>query len=171
VRSSLALPAGNFNSPGSDQSAAITATKTGSFEVAKRKPQHRSPVHTESVAPHETDWVRIAAVLLLFAGALNILDGISAFAKDDLFNSDKLLFSDVHTWGIIYIVLGAMQIWAASLINIRHASGMLMGITFATIGGIAHFLSIGSFPIWSLIVMGLSFGVLFVLLTHSDEFA
>jgi hypothetical protein len=139
--------------------------------VAKRKPQHRNPATAEHTTSAGRDWIRVVAVLLLIAGVLSILDGISAFAKDDLFNEDKLLFADVHTWGVIYLVLGAFQILAAHLVNIRHASGLLMAITFASVSGIAHFLSIGTYPIWSLIVMGIDFAILFVLLTESDEFA
>ena len=104
--------------------------------MAKKK-QHASPVPHQSQAAHETDWIKIVAVLLLFAGVLNILDGISALVKDDLFNEDKLLFANVATWGWIYLVLGALQIWAAALVKARHASGLLMAITFASISGIA----------------------------------
>ena len=136
----------------------------------KKSQQHAAPAHAPSTGG-ETDWIKVVAVLLLIAGVLNMLDGISALVKDDLFNSDKFLFADTSTWGWIYLVLGALQIWAASLVNMRHASGMLMAVTFASISGIAHFLSIGAYPAWSLIVMGVNFCVLFVLLTRSDEFA
>lgn len=139
--------------------------------MAKRK-QQGSPVATQHAPTGAgTDWIKVVAVLLLFAGVLNILDGISALVKDDLFDEDKFLFADVATWGWIYIVIGVLQIWAASLVKARHAAGMLMAVTFAAIGGIAHFLSIGAHPVWSLIVMGIDFAVLFVLLTRSDEFA
>jgi hypothetical protein len=140
--------------------------------VAKKKPQHRNPATAEyTQSTGGRDWIRIVAVLLLIAGVLSILDGISAFANGANFNEEKLLFADVHTWGIIYLILGFFQIVAAHLVNIRHTSGMLMGITFASISGIAHFMSIGAYPIWSVIVMAINFGVLFVLLTESDEFA
>jgi hypothetical protein len=139
--------------------------------VAKRKPQHRNPTTVEHTTSEGRDWIRVVAVLLLIAGVLSILDGISALAKDDLFNDDKLLFSNIHTWGVFFIILGAFQILAAHLVNIRHTSGLLMAILFASISGIAHFMSIGIYPIWSLIVMGIDFAVLFVLLTESDEFA
>lgn len=139
--------------------------------MAKKKPQHRNPAATEHTTSEGRDWIKVVAVLLLFAGVLSILDGISALAKKDLFDSDELLFANVQAWGIIYIILGCFQILAAHLVNIRHTSGLLMAILFASLSGIAHFMSIGAHPIWSLIVMAINFGVLFVLLTESDEFA
>lgn len=139
--------------------------------MAKKKPQHRNPATADHIAQDGRDWIKVVAVLLLFAGVLSILDGVSAFVNDDLFNENKLLFADVKTWGVIFIVLGAFQILAAHLVNIRHTSGLLMAILFASISGIAHFLSIGVHPVWSIIVMAIDFAILFVLLTESDEFA
>jgi len=110
-------------------------------------------------------------VLLLIVGTLNIIDGVAALAKDDQFRTAQLLFGDLTTWGVIYLIVGALQIFAAVLLFKRHASGMIMAITFASLSGIAHFLSIGAYPIWSVIVMVLCFTIIFGLLTHSDEFA
>jgi hypothetical protein len=139
--------------------------------VAKKKSQHRSPATVAAPTHNTTDWIKIVGVLLAIAGVLNLLEGIGALTKDSLFNDNKLLFGEVKTWGWIYLGLGALQLWAAALVIRRHASGMIMAITFASVSGIAHFLQIGAFPIWSLIVMAIDFGVLFVLLTRSDEFA
>jgi hypothetical protein len=139
--------------------------------VAKKKPQHRNPASEEQTTYEGRDWIKVVAVLLLFAGVLSILDGVSAFINADLFNEDRLIFADLKTWGVVFIVLGSFQILAAHLVNIRHTSGLLMAILFASISGIAHFMSIGVHPVWSIIVMAIDFAVLFVLLTESDEFA
>lgn len=111
-----------------------------------------------------------ASVILLIAGILNIIDGIAAVAGDSRFNEARLLFESMTAWGIAYLILGALQIYAANEIFQRKARGMLLGITFASLSGIAHFISIGAYPIWSITVMVLNFAVIFALLTNDDAF-
>jgi hypothetical protein len=111
-----------------------------------------------------------ATVVLVIAGALNAIDGIAALANDSRFNTDHLIVQSLTAWGVLYIVLGALQIYAGTAIYQRHPRGLLMGITFASLSGIAHFMSIGAYPIWSVTVMILNFAVLFALLTNDDAF-
>lgn len=111
-----------------------------------------------------------ASVILLIAGILNVIDGIVAVAGDSRFDVASLLLENLTAWGIAYIVIGALQIYAANEIYQRKPRGAILGITFASLSGITHFLSIGAYPIWSITVMILNFAVLFVLLTNDDEF-
>ncbi|MGH2906753.1 MAG: DUF7144 family membrane protein [Solirubrobacterales bacterium] len=125
---------------------------------------------TQNKGNYATGWIGFSGTLLAIAGVLNLIDGIASLAKADQFDVAQYLFGDLTTWGIIYLILGALQIYAAALLFKSHASGMIMAVTFAAIGGIAHFLSIGAYPIWSVTVMILCFVVMFGLLTHSDAF-
>jgi hypothetical protein len=109
-------------------------------------------------------------VILTIAGILNVIDGIAAIAGDSRFNVDRLLFQTLTGWGIAYVTVGLLQIYAAVEIQQRRARGLLLGITFASLSGITHFISIGAYPIWSITVMVLNFAVLFVLLTNDDLF-
>lgn len=111
-----------------------------------------------------------AAVILMIAGALNVIDGIAALAGDSRFNTDRLIVESLTAWGIVYIVVGVLQFYAGLAIQQRRAGGLILGITFASLSGIAHFISIGAYPIWSITVMVLNFAVLFALLTNDDEF-
>lgn len=114
--------------------------------------------------------VGFAAVILMIAGVLNAIDGISAIADDSRFNTSHLIIQSLVAWGIAYIIIGALQIYAGLAIKQRRTGGLLLGITFASLSGIVHFLSIGAYPIWSIIVMTLNFAVIYVLLTNDDEF-
>lgn len=111
-----------------------------------------------------------ASVILLIAGILNIIDGIVAVAGDSRFDTARLLFESMTAWGIAYLIVGALQIYAANEIYQRKARGMLLGVTFASLSGIVHFISIGAYPIWSITVMILNFAVIFALLTNDDAF-
>lgn len=109
-------------------------------------------------------------VILAIAGVLNVIDGIAAIGGDSRFDESRLLFETLTGWGIAYVIAGALQIYAAVEIHQRRARGLLLGITFASLSGIIHFMSIGAYPIWSITVMVLNFAVLYVLLTNDDLF-
>lgn len=124
----------------------------------------------QGTQPRAHGWIKLLAVLLVIVGVLNVIDGIVAIAGDERYNLDALLFADLTTWGILYAIVGVAAIVAGVKLMSMKSSGMIIAATVASISGIAHFLSIGLYPIWSVTVMIINFFILFGLLTHSDEF-
>jgi uncharacterized membrane protein len=53
-----------------------------------------------------------AGVVLVIAGAINLLDGVVARAKDEYFRADELLFGDVSAWGFWWLFVGLLMLWA-----------------------------------------------------------
>lgn len=98
-------------------------------------------------------WLTFAAVMLFAAGAANALWGISALVNDDYFTVDELLFGDLSMWGVFYLVLAAAQFLVGLLILGRSAVGAVLGIGFALLSGLLALMSIGAYPIWSVIVL------------------
>lgn len=125
---------------------------------------------TQKTKEYAAGPLKFVAILLLLAGILNIVDGAAAIGGDSRFNEDRLLFESLTGWGIAYVIIGLLQLYAAAEVRARKARGLLLAIGFSCLSGIAHFASIGAYPIWSIIVMTLNFAVLFILLTHDDEF-
>jgi len=60
-------------------------------------------------------------ILLLIAGVLNIIYGIAALDDKSFYTSSQFIFSGLHTWGWITIILGAIQIMATALITVLAA--------------------------------------------------
>lgn len=114
--------------------------------------------------------LKFASVMLAIAGVLSLIDGIAAVAGDNRFDASKLLFESLTGWGIAMIIVGALQLFAANSIRAREPRGLILGITFASLSGIVHFMSIGAYPVWSITVMVIDFAVLFALLTNDDAF-
>ena len=125
---------------------------------------------TTQSTPKATGWIAFAGVLLVIVGVLNIVDGIAALSNDERYQTAQLLFGDLTTWGWIYLLTGAVQLLAAVLLFKSRSTGMVLAVTLASVSGIAHFLSIGAYPIWSVTVMVINFVIIFGLLTHSDAF-
>lgn len=137
--------------------------------MAKKSGKSAPKVATDPVSPL-SGGLGFATVILFIAGILNAIDGIAALADDSRFNTDHLIVQSLTAWGILYVIIGALQVYAGLAIYQRHPRGLIMGITFASLSGIAHFMSIGAYPIWSVTVMILNFAVIFALLTNDDQF-
>ena len=52
------------------------------------------------------------AVLFLMIGVLNIIYGIAAIGNAHFFDNTQFVFSSLHTWGWITVIVGVIQITA-----------------------------------------------------------
>jgi hypothetical protein len=105
--------------------------------------------------PEGAGWLTFAAVLFLLAATFNTVYGIAAFANDDYFAADELLFGDLSMWGVVYLGFAAVQVGAAILILNRSAAGAILGITLAMLHGLAVLMSIGAYPVWSVVLLAI----------------
>jgi hypothetical protein len=112
--------------------------------------------HGSGQAPAELTgggWITFAAVMMVLAGAANLLWAIAAFANDDYFRAGELLFGDLSAWGAAFLAIGVTQLLTALLLFNRHELGAMLGIVLATGSAFAQLMGIGAYPIWSVIVL------------------
>src|SRR3954464_15095135 len=98
-------------------------------------------------------WVAFAGTYLGLAGMLNLIWGITALANKSYFIENGLVWSSLSLWGWIAIIFGAVQFVAVGLLLARKVGGMLMAIVLAMVGILINFLSIGAYPVWSVVAM------------------
>jgi hypothetical protein len=98
-----------------------------------------------------------AAILLLIAGTLNIIYGIGALDKANIFTNDtRYIFTNLSTMGWVLIVLGVIQLTGGFSLMAGNAYGRVIGIVGAGLGAIGALLSIGGAnPWWSLAIFAL----------------
>jgi hypothetical protein len=91
-------------------------------------------------------------ILLMVAGILNIIYGIAAVGNAKFFADDtQFVFSSLHTWGWITIILGIIELTAAFSLFAGGVYGRLIGIVAASIGAIGALLDVGgAHPWWAL---------------------
>jgi hypothetical protein len=99
-----------------------------------------------------TGRVIFAAMLLLFAGVINLVYGIGALDEANVFVGDsRLIFDDLNTLGWMLIVVGVIQLIGGVSLMGGGGFGRVIGIFAGSLGAIAALLSIGSsHPWWSL---------------------
>ncbi|WP_406725649.1 hypothetical protein WJ438_14745 [Streptomyces sp. GD-15H] len=110
-------------------------------------------------------------VMLMLAGILNIVRGIAGIAEDDVFvaTNDYVFKFDLTSWGWIHLILGAVAV----LVSV----GLFQASTWARVAGvaigglimIANFVSLPYFPVWSVVMIGLSGVMIWALCTVRRE--
>ena len=115
-------------------------------------------------------WVTFAGVLLLIAGSLNVIYGISAIGDSRFFVQDaKYIISNLHTWGWITLGIGLVQVLAAGSLWRGGLFGRILGIVAASISAIAALLAIPAYPFWSLAIFALSIVIIQQISAHGTE--
>jgi hypothetical protein len=112
-----------------------------------------------------------AAVLLLIAGTLNIIYGIGALDKANIFANDtRYIFTNLNTMGWVLIVLGVIQLTGGFSLMAGKTYGRVIGLVGAGLGAIGALLSIGgNNPWWSLAIFALCVYIIQGILVLGDE--
>jgi hypothetical protein len=101
------------------------------------------------------------AVLLLLAGTLNIIYGIGAVSNAHFFDNTQYVFSSLHTWGWITIIVGIIQLSAGFSLMGGRPFGRVIGMVAASIGALESLLSVGgTHPWWSLAIFAVCLWIL-----------
>ena len=106
-------------------------------------------------------------MLLLIAGVLNIIYGIAAVGNSHFYVNDSVyLFSSLHTWGWITIILGVIELTASFSLFGGGAYGRIVGLIAASasvrsercsdIGGAHPWWALGVFAICVICIHGLA---------------
>ncbi len=115
-----------------------------------------------------TGWVVFAATLFLILGIFNVIDGIVAISKDGHFAADNLFVGDLTLWGIILMVLGAIQLLAS--FQLYSGRGQLLGISLLVLNLVAQLFFLPAYPFWSVIVMVIDGVAIYGLTVYGEHF-
>lgn len=111
------------------------------------------------------------AILLMIAGTLNVIYGIAAVSNSHFYaNNTHYVFSSLHTWGWITIILGVVELFAGFSLFAGGAFGRVIGIIAASLGAIGALLSVGgAYPFWSLGIFALCVICIHGLLVYGED--
>jgi hypothetical protein len=114
----------------------------------------------------------LVAILLLIAGTLSVIYGIAAVGNAHFFDNTQYVFSSLHTWGWITIIVGIIELAAGFSLMSGGAFGRVIGIFAAILGALESLLSIGgTHPWWSLAIFVVCLWVLHGLLVYGEDYA
>jgi hypothetical protein len=135
-----------------DMAGSMSGTRTG----------HNSPGARGAVA---SGWTVFAAVMMIFGGAMAILQGISAIAKDDLFvsTSNYVFHFSLTGWGWVHLILGIVVLLAGCALFSGALWARAVGILLAGLLAIANFLWLPYYPFWSIVLIAINVFVIWAL--------
>jgi hypothetical protein len=120
----------------------------------------------EGRAPAVSGWaiggITFAAALLLIVGVFEIIAGISAIAKDDVFvKANNYVFSlDTSAYGWIHLILGVLLFLTGLGLMRRATWAGVVAIILAMLSAIANFFWIPYYPFWAIILIALAIWVI-----------
>jgi hypothetical protein len=113
-----------------------------------------------------TGWVVFAAAVMFTIGALDIIQGIAALAKDDVFlvtSSGLLVTTNFTAWGWALIIWGIVLILVGAALFGGREWGRWVALVAVIVNLIGQFAWFPAYPLWSLIAIGLGVTVVFAL--------
>jgi hypothetical protein len=116
-------------------------------------------------------WVVFAAVLMVLAGIMGMINGLIALTKDEVYlvTEERIVLFDFTQWGWIHLILGALVFFAGLAVTSGVLWARLIGVLLAIIFVISQVAWIEAYPFWTLFTMGLGIAVIFALLVHGEE--
>ncbi|MFD6452219.1 MULTISPECIES: DUF7144 family membrane protein [unclassified Nocardia] len=108
-----------------------------------------------------------AGILLAVVGVLQIFQGISAVANDDLIvvGPEYTFQFDLTSWGWWHIVLGAIAVIVAIGLLAGQTWGRVSAMVIAALSIIANFLWLPYYPWWSILIIAIDIVVIWAVAT------
>ena len=113
-------------------------------------------------------WVRFAAILLIFAGAVNVIHGFTLLEHEH-YVADRLDYSNFTFWGWAFLVGGAAQLAAGIAVFGRRLIGYQAGVVLAVTAIVLWFLMIFSAPFGAMIGIIVNLCVLYGLTVGAQD--
>ncbi|MGV9724021.1 DUF7144 family membrane protein [Nocardia beijingensis] len=112
-----------------------------------------------------------AAIILTTVGFLQLFQGISAVAEDELFvQGQQYTFKfDFTAWGWTHIVLGVVMIVIGIALMTGATWARVSAIVIAALSIIANFLWLPYYPGWSILIIALDVVVIWAVATWNPE--
>ncbi|MDN3023560.1 hypothetical protein [Streptomyces sp. S.PB5] len=129
-----------------------------------------APADLPAGSGFSTGGMVFAGVLMLVNGVLAVLQGISAIAADDIYDviGDYVYKINLTGWGWIMLVLGAVLVGVGYGVLKGAWWARMTGIFLASAAMVLHFLFLPYAPVWSVIMIGVDFFVIWALATAPD---
>jgi hypothetical protein len=112
-----------------------------------------------------TGWMMFAAVLMVLSGLLNLLQGIAAIAKDDVFvtTGDYVFRFNLTGWGWVHLLLGIVILLAGIALFTGAVWARVVGVALAGLGLVSNFLWLPYHPFWSIVLIAMDVLVIWAL--------
>ena len=116
-------------------------------------------------------WTAFAAIMMIMMGFWWALSGLAAIFQSELFvvGFRWIWALDISTWGWIHLIIGIVVLVAGAFLFRGAAWARVVGVIIAIIAGILSFGWLPYYPIWGLLLIAISVGVIWALTVHGRD--
>jgi hypothetical protein len=109
----------------------------------------------------------LAATLMILSGLWSFFVGLVAIIRQGFYVSlpNYTFQFSVHGWGWIHLILGIVVFAAGACVLLGQTWAKALGIVLAVFSGIANFLFLPYYPLWSIIVIAIDVFIVWALAT------
>jgi hypothetical protein len=120
--------------------------------------------------PKGVGWVVFSAIVLGLVGIFSFIDGILAISSSKVFTANATyVFSDLHTWGWIVTILGALAVCAAFALLTGSELARWFGITVASLNAIGQLMFVHANPWWAVSMFAVDILVIYGLAVYAGS--
>jgi hypothetical protein len=162
AKTEVGVMSSTVGKPGTHDGPPLTAAQS----------EERYAVVDEAYDGYERDagWLVLAGTMLGLAGVFSAIDGIVALSKSSFYVADaRYVFGDLRTWGWIVLAVGVVEILASLAVLGRAQWARWFGIVVASLGALAQFAFMQSYPFWSLTILTLCILTVYGLAAHGGR--
>jgi hypothetical protein len=114
-------------------------------------------------------WNTFAALLLIFAGVMQMVNGLWALDRQDTPVDSLFWGNNLEAWGWLYLIAGAALVVVGLSIFRRAPWAVLAGIALAFLGAMVNLFWLFSYPLVSVLAIALYLLAAYGLTTYSLE--
>ncbi len=116
-------------------------------------------------------WIGFAAVIMIFLGLWNTVDGLVALFNDEYYvlGDRGLLVLDPPAWGWILLVIGLVEIAAGCFLLTGATWARAVTVVVAALNALVQFAFISAYPFGAVLIMILGVIVIWAVLVHGHE--
>jgi hypothetical protein len=110
----------------------------------------------------------LAATLMILSGLWSFLEGLVAIFRTGSFFTTLPNYTfqfSVHSWGWVHLAIGVVLFAAGACVLLGQAWAKAVGIVLAVCSGIANFIFLPYYPLWSIIVIAIDVFIIWALAT------
>jgi hypothetical protein len=112
-------------------------------------------------------FIALAAVLMIMSGLWSFFVGITGVLSGGFYVAVRnyTFTYSTHAWGWTHLIIGAVVFAAGVCLLLGMMWARVVGVILAVISGLANFLFLPYYPLWSIIVIALDAVIIWALCT------
>jgi hypothetical protein len=116
-------------------------------------------------------WTAFAGIMMIMMGILWVISGLVAIFNDEFYvvTQNWIFQFDVSTWGWIHLILGAVILASGFGLFSGAVWARIVGVIIAFIAGLVAFTWLPYYPVWGIIFIVISIGVIWALTVHGRD--